>query len=140
MNISANSKPNSKIFLGVNQGPIWGQFMKKNRGKKSLATVPLMSTFFREKKDFFRAKCFMQELSYRQMITSMFCLKKHPFQKTSSATKCPHHKTSFSQNVLTYKTSLPTKHPSTKCTPPPRYKISTCSQQHLVHIWTIITY
>jgi hypothetical protein len=25
----------------VNQGPLWGQFMKKNSGQKSCATVPL---------------------------------------------------------------------------------------------------
>ncbi len=25
----------------MNQGPIWGQFMKKNSGQKSRATVPL---------------------------------------------------------------------------------------------------
>jgi hypothetical protein len=25
----------------MNQGPIWGQFMKKTRGQKSRATVPL---------------------------------------------------------------------------------------------------
>ncbi len=56
---------------------------------------------------------------------------KRPLHKTSPATKCPHHKTFFLQNILAYKTSLPTKHPSTKCPPP--YKISTCSQQHLVY-------
>jgi hypothetical protein len=41
MNISVNSKPNSKIFKSVNQGPIWGQFMKITEVKKSRATVPL---------------------------------------------------------------------------------------------------
>ncbi len=30
-NISTNSKPNLKIYYGVNQKPIWGRFMKKNQ-------------------------------------------------------------------------------------------------------------
>jgi hypothetical protein len=38
----ANSNLYSKIFLGVNQGPIWGLFMrKKNSGRKSRASIPL---------------------------------------------------------------------------------------------------
>jgi hypothetical protein len=40
-NISTNSKPNSKIYYGVNQRPIWGLFMKKTRGRQSRASVPL---------------------------------------------------------------------------------------------------
>ncbi len=46
-NISANSKPNSKKFQGVNQGPILGRLLKKNRGRQSRATVPLRSTFLK---------------------------------------------------------------------------------------------
>ncbi len=38
-NISANSKPNSKIFQGMNQGPIFGRVLKKTRGRQSRATV-----------------------------------------------------------------------------------------------------
>jgi hypothetical protein len=30
----------------MNQGPIWGRFMKKTRGQKSRATVPLISPRF----------------------------------------------------------------------------------------------
>ncbi len=30
----------------MNQGPIWGQFMKKNSGQKSRATVPLKQYLF----------------------------------------------------------------------------------------------
>jgi hypothetical protein len=41
LNISTNSEPNSKIYYGVNQRPIWGRFMKKTRGRQSRATVPL---------------------------------------------------------------------------------------------------
>jgi hypothetical protein len=47
-NISANSKPNSKIFQSVNQGHIWGQFMKKTSGQKSRATVPLRCDSYRK--------------------------------------------------------------------------------------------
>ncbi len=35
-NISASSKKNSKTFLGVNLGTIWGQFVEKTRGQKLL--------------------------------------------------------------------------------------------------------
>jgi hypothetical protein len=41
-NISANSKPNSKIILDMTQGPYWADsWEKKTRRRKSLATVPL---------------------------------------------------------------------------------------------------
>jgi hypothetical protein len=45
-NILANSKPNSKIFYNMNQGDRWFEFMKKTRGKKSRATVPLSIMIF----------------------------------------------------------------------------------------------
>ncbi len=46
LNVSANSKQNSKIFYDMNQGHRWVWFMKKTRGKKSRATVPLILTSF----------------------------------------------------------------------------------------------
>ncbi len=47
LNISANSKQNSKIFYDMNQGGHrWVRFIKKTRGKKSRATVPLILTSF----------------------------------------------------------------------------------------------
>jgi hypothetical protein len=42
-----NISVNSKTFSGVNQGPIWGRLLKKekkNRGRQSRATVPLITT------------------------------------------------------------------------------------------------
>ncbi len=42
LNISANLKPNLKIFYDMNQGDKWFWFMKKTRGQKSRATVPLI--------------------------------------------------------------------------------------------------
>jgi hypothetical protein len=41
LNISSNSKPNSKIFQGMNQCFRWVRLMKKTRAQKSRATVPL---------------------------------------------------------------------------------------------------
>ncbi len=43
-NISAKSKPNSKIFEGVNHGPLQSRSVKKTQTKKSRATVPLKRT------------------------------------------------------------------------------------------------
>ena len=40
-NISANSKPNSKILYPVYHGPRWVRIMTKNRGRKSRDTLPL---------------------------------------------------------------------------------------------------
>jgi hypothetical protein len=78
----------------------------------------------------YKTSCLHNILSQKVQLQNVLPTKR-PFHKTSPATKCPHHKTFFLQNILAYKTSLPTKHPSTKCPPP--YKISTCSQQHLVY-------
>jgi hypothetical protein len=59
MNISANSKQNSKIFLGVYLGTIWGRFVEKTGGKKSRATVPL-----RAGKEGQSLSCWGQNLKY----------------------------------------------------------------------------
>ena len=53
-NISAKSKPNSKMFYTVYQGPRWVRIIAKNRGRKSRDILPLTtltpSTLFYFKK------------------------------------------------------------------------------------------